>query len=96
MAERKTKKPGLSEVAKAARSELQDLLGRPVDAVLGMEKSSDNGGGWTVTLEVIEVQRVPETTSIMAAYRVTVDDDGTVTGYSRTRRYNRGQPSEDG
>jgi hypothetical protein len=86
---------GLSQLAGTARSELQELLGRPVDAVLGMEKN-DEDGGWTVTLEVVEVDRIPETTSIMGVYAVTMDGDGSVTGYRRTRRYHRGQPSEDG
>ena len=74
MAERKSssgnsnKGPGLSQLASTARSELQELLGRPVHAVLGMEKD-DEDGGWTVTLEVIEVDRIPRPPASWASTR---------------------------
>jgi len=34
---------------------------------------------------------VPDTASVMASYRVHLDEKGQLTGYERTRRYGRGQ-----
>jgi Gas vesicle synthesis protein GvpO len=89
----KRKKLGVRQVAQRAGGELEQLLGRPVSSVLGVQKDD---GNWNVTLEIIEVDRIPETTSIMGVYRVVLDEDGDVLEYTRTRRYHRGQPSEDG
>jgi len=54
-------------------------------------------GGWKIGLEVLEVSRVPASTDVLATYEVTVDNDGDLVSYSRTRRYYRSQAaSEDG
>jgi hypothetical protein len=34
-------------------------------------------------------RRIPDTSSLLATYRVTTDDAGDVAGYERVRRYNR-------
>jgi hypothetical protein len=46
--------------------------------------------GWSVLIDVVELERVPSTTSVMATYRVDLDGDGEVVGYERLRRFNRG------
>lgn len=47
--------------------------------------------GWQADVEVLELERVPGTTSVMASYRVTLDEQGELVAYERTRRYTRGQ-----
>jgi hypothetical protein len=47
--------------------------------------------GWQVTIEVVEIRRVPDTARLLASYRVTTDDAGEVTGYERVRRYSRSE-----
>ena len=79
------------EVVISAIEQVQDLIGRPVESVTGMEK---NGAEWTVTLEVLELERVPNTTDVLGKYEVTVDKDGEVTSANRTRRYNRAEAGE--
>jgi hypothetical protein len=71
---------------------VQQLIGRPIESVTGMEK---NGSEWTVTLEVLELERVPNTTDILGRYEVTLDKDGELTGTRRTRRYPRAEAGED-
>ena len=88
------RKLGVRQLAQQASGELEQLLGRPVSSVLGVRRDDDDG--WEVTLEIVEVDRIPETTSIMGVYAVNLDQQGEVMGYRRTRRYHRGQPSEDG
>ena len=87
------RRKGLRQLARHAGEEMQEMLGRRVTGVLGMQREDD---GWTVTIEVIEVERVPETTNLMGIYKVTLDEDGELVDYRRTRSYHRGQPDEDG
>lgn len=72
--------------------ELQGLIGRPVEAVTGIEK---NGSEWTVTVEVVELERIPNTTDVLGVYEVKVDKNGDLTGTRRTRRFYRSEAGDD-
>jgi len=78
----------LTEIGERALDTVARLVGCPAEGVTGMRK---NDNGWIVTVEVLEVGRVPETTDVMATYEVDVDGDGDVIGYRRLRRYLRAQ-----
>ena len=80
------------EVVRDAVDQLQELIGRPVEAVTGMEK---DGSEWNVTVEVVELSRIPNTTDVLGSYQVTLDKDGDVTSAKRTRRYYRSEAGED-
>ena len=84
--------PSARDFAMEAARQLQELTGRPVEGITGMEK---NGSEWTVTLEVLELERVPNTTDILGRYEVTLDRNGELTGAQRTRRYPRAEAGED-
>ena len=75
-----------------AVTELQGLIGRPIEAVTGIEK---DGSDWTVTVEVVELERIPNTTDVLGVYEVTVDKNGDLTGTRRTRRFYRSEAGED-
>jgi hypothetical protein len=79
--------PELSEVLADAVDQLGQLLGREPDGVTGVRREGD---GWSVLVDVVELERIPASASVMATYRVDIDDDGAVAGYERLRRYNRG------
>ena len=74
-----------------AVSQVQELIGKPVEGVTGMEK---DGSDWTVTVEVVELSRIPNTTDVLGVYEVTLDRNGDVTGARRTRRYYRSEAGE--
>ena len=76
-----------------AREQLFELIGRPVEQVLGVERGDD--GDWEVVVQVLELERIPNSTDVLGAYRVTLDDDGEIVGYRRLRRYVRSQADED-
>ena len=82
---------GATDVARSAAKQLGALTGRPIEAVLGMER---NDKGWHVTLEVLELRRVPQTTDVLGSYDVTIDEEGELVGYHRTRRYSRNHVEE--
>jgi hypothetical protein len=75
------------------RRELPKLLGKPIDSVLGVERDDQNG--WRVTVQIVELSRIPSTTDVLGSYAVTLDPDGEVIGYRRKRRYHRNQTDED-
>jgi hypothetical protein len=85
------RRSGKAKAAWAIRSaaeQLQELLGRAPESVSALKPTED---GWEAEVEVLELERVPETTSVMATYRVTLDKEGDLVAYERTRRYTRGQ-----
>jgi hypothetical protein len=73
---------------RSAAGQLQELLGRAPESVSALKPTET---GWEADVEVLDLERVPETTSVMATYRVTLDKEGDLVGYERTRRYTRGQ-----
>lgn len=77
------------------RRDLPPLLGKPVESVLGVESDEDSDGGWHVTIQVVELSRIPNSTDVLGAYRVSLDPDGELAGYRRIRRYQRNQADED-
>jgi len=74
-----------------AKRTVEDLTGYPPESVSGFQW---DGEAWLVTVEVCELQRVPNTTDVMAAYVVQLDDRGGLLGYKRERRYQRGSAEE--
>jgi hypothetical protein len=69
------------------------MLGRPVESVLGLEP--DDGNGWKVTVEVVELERIPRSTDVLGAFVMSVDKSGELTAARRERRYYRNQADEE-
>jgi hypothetical protein len=86
-----SKGPTTREIAAGAVEQVHDLIGRPVESITGVQRDGDE---WTVTLEVLELERVPTTTDVLGKYEVTMDKDGELIGAQRTRRYPRAEAGE--
>jgi hypothetical protein len=78
-------------VVERAREVLLSLQGRPIDSVSGVERTPR---GWTVQLEVVELERIPHTTDVLATYELALDEDARLVRYARTRRYHRSQAGD--
>jgi hypothetical protein len=78
----------VAEAASNAARQLAALL--QCDAV-SVSSINASDKGWSADVEIVEIQRVPDTTSVMATYGVQLDGSGRVLGYERKRRYARGQ-----
>jgi hypothetical protein len=91
VAESKREKTESRDIAERAVEQMQGLMERRIEAVTGIEKDGDE---WTVTLEVLELERVPSTTDVIGKYEVTLDKDGEMTGMQRTRRFPRAESGE--
>ena len=71
-----------------ARDVVQDLTGATVESVSGLDQTAN---GWRVSVEALEIRRIPESTDVLATYDVEVDPDGDLVRFERRRRYARAQ-----
>ncbi len=76
------------ELLDTARSEVAQITGRHVETVSGMRRDGGEDS-WVVSVEVLELERVPNTMDLLASYDVTLSEDGDVLGFERRRRYHR-------
>jgi hypothetical protein len=76
------------ELGEAALRTVGELTGYNPEAVTGLEW---DGEEWQITVEALELSRVPNTTDVMGEYAVKLDERGTLRGYKRTGRHLRGQ-----
>ena len=82
-----------AELAKAAMRTVEELTGYDPEAVTALEW---DGELWQVTVDVLELSRIPSTTDILASYVVQLDEDGSLRGYERVSRFQRGHSMEEG
>ena len=83
----------VGEAIRAAREVVEELAGRHPEGVSGVARAED--GGWTVSVDVVELSRVPPSTDLLATYEVTLDGHGDLIDMTRARRYVRGQSDEE-
>ncbi|WP_436841167.1 gas vesicle protein [Streptomyces bobili] len=81
-------RPSPMDVLRQARAQLAELTGMTAESVSSFAQTED---GWSLEVEVLELERVPDTMSLMASYEVELDPQGQLTGYRRVRRYERGR-----
>jgi hypothetical protein len=86
------KGPKPMQLAQLAARQLAQISGRDVNGVTGLERTEE---GWRVSVDLVEIARIPPSTDIIGSYEVVVDDDGDLVRYERIRRYIRGQAGED-
>jgi Gas vesicle synthesis protein GvpO len=76
------------ELTEAALIAIADLTRFAPESVTGLEW---DGSSWHASVDVLELARIPNSTDVLAIYDVQLDDQGTLLGYKRTRRFLRGQ-----
>ena len=76
------------EAIQEAKHYLLAMVGRPCESVSGLERTEE---GWSVTLDVVELERIPHTTDILGSYVVELDARGDLLACQRIRRYHRNQ-----
>ena len=84
-----------AELARAALSTVEELTGYSPEAVTGL---AWDGEAWRVTVDALEMARVPDTMDMLGAYEVRLDEHGTLSGYRRVKRFRRcdAQQEEEG
>jgi hypothetical protein len=79
------------EIAQWAKEQLAQLTGLKPETVSALSKDEE---GWHITVDLIELKRIPEATDVLATYEVVLDEAGNMLRYQRTRRYYRGEVTE--
>jgi Gas vesicle synthesis protein GvpO len=77
-----------SEAAQAALRQISQLTAKPPEGITQVARTED---GWAVAIELVEDQRIPSSSDILATYETTIDADGELLSYRRVRRYARGR-----
>lgn len=75
-------------LVREAREQLEELIGMPGESISALNRTDD---GWELNIEVVEIERIPDTSSILATYSVHLDTEGDLVGYERVQRYSRGR-----
>jgi hypothetical protein len=78
-----------SDAARRASEELEQLTKTPVERVTGVQRN--DGDGWVVVVEGLELHRVPPTMDVLASYEVELSARGEVVAWQRVGRYHRAQ-----
>lgn len=76
------------ELGKAAMRTVHELTGYTPEAVTGLEW---DGEVWQITVDALELSRIPNTTDVLGAYIVRLDEEGALRGYRRERRFQRSE-----
>ncbi|MFF9060742.1 gas vesicle protein [Streptomyces sp. NPDC014882] len=79
---------GAREAARCAAEALTELIRHRLEGVSAVCRNEDDG--WIVDVDVLELARIPDTTSLLATYQVELDPAGELVQYRRVARYRRG------
>jgi len=79
-------------LAERAKEQLAELTGfSPVAAVGGFKDEE----GWHITVDAVEMTRIPNSTDIIGTYAVTLDSEGNMVKFEKKRARLRGEPYEE-
>ncbi|MDI1454966.1 gas vesicle protein GvpO [Streptomyces sp. NPDC003388] len=82
-----TTRVGPERAARTACDWLQSFIVHRIESVCAVRRTEQ---GWCVAVDVLEVARIPDTTSLLATYEVELDESGRPAEYRRVCRYHRG------
>jgi Gas vesicle synthesis protein GvpO len=74
--------------ARKTKEQLQELLGTSAEQVTAVNRSEK---GWVVTVEMLELRRIPETMDVLGVYEVELSRRGQVVAWHRTGRHHRSE-----
>jgi gas vesicle protein GvpO len=75
-----------AQLAQRALRELAAITGFEPEGVTALERVN---GTWRVTVELLELSRIPETDDMLGSYEAQLDESGELLRYRRVRRYAR-------
>jgi hypothetical protein len=77
----------VGELVEQARRQVAGLTGQPAETVTGLDRAGDDR--WVVTVETLELARIPSTMDVLGTFEVTISDDGELLGFRRLGRRRR-------
>src|SRR5688572_18319937 len=88
----KARRLSAGSAVEQAKAHLMELTGRPCESASSISRGE---AGWNVVPAVVERDRIPHSTDMLASYHVALDDEGELLRYERIQRYYRNQSSEE-
>jgi hypothetical protein len=82
----------MTEVAERARQQLAEVTGFKPVAVVGSYKDAK---GWHITVDLLEMARLPESTDILGTYEVSLDEEGNMLKFEKKRARLRSESYEE-
>lgn len=79
----------MKNIAEKAKSQLAELTGLKPMTVSGV---FHNEQGWHVTLDMLEMARIPCATDVLGEYEVLLDEEGELLRFERKLTRLRGEP----
>ena len=77
-----------NEIVEMAKEQLAEATKLPVSTVVGVSKEKDKG--WKVTLELVEMKRIPEAMDTLGLYETYLDEKGELKAFERKSSKRRG------
>jgi hypothetical protein len=77
----------LSDLVQEARRQVSELTGLRAETVTGLNRAGDDR--WVVTVEMLELARVPSTMDVLGTFEVTLSEDGELLGLRHLGRHRR-------
>ena len=82
----------MMNLAERAKEQLAEVTGfSPVAAVGGFKDDE----GWHITVDVVEMTRIPEASDIIGTYVVSLDPEGNMVKFEKKRARLRGETYEE-
>jgi len=82
----------MTELAERAKRQLAEVTGfKPVAAV----GSYRDAKGWHVSVDMLEMARLPDSTDLLGTYEVDLDEEGSMVKFEKKRTHLRGVPYEE-
>lgn len=80
------------QLAQRARRQLAEITGLEAESVIAFDRAGDT---WRVTVELLELSRMPETDDLLGIYEADLDENGELLRYRRLSRYPRSKAGEE-
>ncbi|MCJ7510857.1 MAG: gas vesicle protein [Dehalococcoidia bacterium] len=82
----------MTDLAERARQQLAEITGLKPVAVVGSYRDAE---GWHITVDMLEMARLPESTDILGTYLVSLDEEGDLLEFEKKRSRLRSESYEE-
>jgi hypothetical protein len=77
----------IGDLVQQARRHVSELTGLRAESVTSLDRAGDDR--WVVTVEMLELSRVPSTMDVLGTFEVPLSGDGELLGFRRLGRHRR-------
>lgn len=82
----------MTDVAERAKRQLAEVTGFKPVAAIGSYRDAK---GWHISVDMLEMARLPDSTDLLGTYEVDLDEEGNMVRFEKRRAHLRGVPYEE-